>query len=202
MRKLAYTVTCLLVSGVTVMATGSVGLFYSAWDADEAGSSGMGGGIRFCNQVQEVLAMEARISGYNDFDDMEFGIPGYSDFLDAGENFSAMPIELGAAAKLPLDTDQIAIYFGGGIGYYIFPEYELDDYNIDVDPDDVLGYYGVGRVRFNVSPDFGLFIELMVRSVEIDEVEFDGGALGAITVEDLEMEVGGSVINAGVTFLW
>jgi len=171
------------------MATGSVGLFYSAWDADEAGASGMGGGIRFCNQVQEVLAMEARISGYNDFD-------------DAGENFSAMPIELGAAAKLPLGTDQIAIYLGGGIGYYIFPEYEIDDTSIDADPDDVVGFYGAGRVRFNLSPDVGLFVELMVRSVEIDEVEVDLGRLGTITEEDLEFEVGGSVINAGITFLW
>lgn len=189
MRKLAYIVTCLLVSGVTAMATGSVGFFYSAWDADEAGSSSMGGGIRFCNQVQEVLAMEFRASGYNDFD-------------DAGENFTAVPIELGAAAKLPLGTDQIAIYVGGGVGYYIFPEFEIDDTSIDVDPDDVIGFYGAGRVRFNVSPDVGLFVELMVRSVEIDEVEVEGGALGPLTVEDLEMEVGGSVINAGVTFLW
>ena len=173
-----------LMLATSVMA-GNFSAYYSAWDAGDLGQSGIGGGIRVDSDLSDYVGGEFRFSVYNQFDD------------DPSDNFTVVPIEVGLFGQLPLADNHMIVYGGGGIGYYIMPEFEDED-DIDADVEDVIGYYVMVGARLMFSDTAGVFIEAKQTIVEPDEVEYPDFD---VTV-DLDGDLNGVMFNIGLALGW
>ncbi len=169
----------------TSVMAGNFSAYYSTWDAGDAGQTGIGGGIRVDSNVSDYFGVEFRLTAFNQFDD------------DPSDNLFIVPIEVGLFGQLPLAENRIVIYGGGGIGYYIMPEFENED-GTDVDVEDVVGFYVVGGARLMFSDQAGIFAEVKQTMVEPDEIEIPDAD---VTV-DFDGDLTGVMINIGLVLGW
>jgi hypothetical protein len=183
MRKFIVGVMGLMLA-TSVMA-GNFSAYYSVWDAGDAGESGIGGGIRMDTDLTDHVGAEMRLSVYNELDD------------DASDNFIVIPVEMGMFGQLPLAHNRVVVYGGGGIGYYIMPEYEFED-DIDADIEDVFGFYVMAGTRFMFADSAGVFFEAKYTSVEPDEIEYSDRDW----TDDLDQDLNGVMVNIGLAFGW
>ena len=183
MRKFIVGVMGLMLA-TSVMA-GNFSAYYSSWDAGALGDSGIGGGIRVDSDLSEYVGAEFRLSVFNELDE------------DPSDNLTIVPIEVGLFGQLPLADNRMIVYGGAGIGYYIIPEFE-NEFDVDVDIDDAIGYYIMAGARLMFSDTAGVFIEAKSTIVEPDEVEFpDAG----VTV-DVDGDLNGVMVNIGLALGW
>lgn len=198
MRRLMVVLAVLALGATGAMAAGGFGLFGSYWDAD--GDTGMGGGIKVKGELAPNLAIEIRASYLPewDFDDDATD--------DAFEDFSVIPVEADLTLNFPL-ADALNVYAGGGIGYYVTPEFELKGAPIgasaepDVDLDDEFGYFAVAGIEIKLNDQVALFGEAQYRWLEIEEAEIDGSD---VDLDDLggSVEADGIGFNAGLLLMW
>ena len=169
----------------TSAMAGNFSVYYSSWDAGELGASAIGGGIRVDADLSDYVGAEIRLSFLNKFDE------------DPSDNATIVPIEVGLFGQLPLAHDHVILYGGGGLGYYMSPEFE-DEFGDDIDVEDAIGYYVVAGARLMFSGSAGVFIEAKQTTLEPDEIEFpDYG----VTV-DLDGDLNGVMVNVGLALGW
>lgn len=168
-------------------AGGGLGVFGTYMDTDDLGTA-YGGGLKFKFEVADYLAAELRASYVTGFeeDDIEY------------DNLYVVPVEADLLFNFPLKDTPITVYAGGGGGYYVMPEFEVDGPvgTMDVDFEDSFGFFGVGGVELALGDAVSLFAEAKYLFLEVDEVEID----------DVKVEGGGEVkftglnANAGLMF--
>ena len=183
MRKFIVGVIGLMLA-TSVMA-GNFSVYYSSWDAGELGASALGGGIRVDSDLSDYVGAEFRLSFLNKFDD------------DPSDNATIVPIEVGMFGQLPLANNHMILYGGGGIGYYMIPEFE-DEFGDDIDVEDVVGYYIVAGARLMFSAHAGVFVEAKQTTVEPSDIElpdFD------VTI-DMDGDLNGVMVNVGLALGW
>jgi opacity protein-like surface antigen len=193
MKKVLAVLAVVGLASVSASA-GGFGVFGAYMDTDDAGA-GIGGGIKFKSDISESLAFELRGSYIANFDpDVDVELV-YDDLV-------VIPVEADLLLTVPLG-DQVQIYGGGGGGYYVLPEYEVNiavpgSDQPDLDWDDVFGYFGVAGIQIKLSDTLSLFGEAQYRVIEIDKAEVDG------VEEDVdpEVELTGLGANAGLLFVW
>jgi opacity protein-like surface antigen len=188
MRKVL-AVLAVLVLGAASASAGGLGVFGSYIDTEDPGTA-YGGGLKFKFDVGEMLAVELRgsyITGFEPDDEFE----------DLLKDMILVPIEADLVINLPMG-DAATIYVGGGGGYYVIPEFEIDiaipgSDEPDVDPDDEFGFFALAGIELNMGESVALFAEAQYRFLEDDEdVEFgdDGVVLDGIGA------------NVGLMFKW
>ncbi|HSN85712.1 MAG TPA: hypothetical protein VL025_03090 [Thermoanaerobaculia bacterium] len=157
---------------------GEIGVFGSYWetsDADEA--IGFGTKLRFG-------VVELRGTYFQD---------ATADLAD-GSNLEvrAIPLEVGVAFKFAQDA-VVSPYLGGGGGYYL-----LDTSEFDVD--DEVGWYAVAGADFGrQSSGMAFNVEAIYRSMEATVREDADGLPGDLD-EEVDLDLGGVGLNAGVVF--
>ena len=86
---------------------------------------------------------------------------------------------------------------GGGIGYYMVPEFENES-GRDIDVEDVVGYYIMAGARLMFSAHAGVFVEAKQTTVEPSDIElpdFD------VTI-DIDGDLNGVMVNVGLALGW
>jgi len=133
-------------------------------------------GVQLTHQANEALGIE--ISGnrfsteYDELPDSDFSITSV-----------AATIRLGGS------PDQTTfIYGGGGVSYNFI---ELEVFNVDLDPDDDIGYHFCGGVELALSDTVDFFAEYRQSYVTFDVPGF---------IEDVEIDYEGGMLRAGVSF--
>ena len=157
MKKWVLVLLTLGIGATVASAANGLGIFGSYWDSKDLGP-GFGGGVKFCGELSEYLAIELRASCITKFDDWD----GHDDLF-------VIPLEAGLIFTLPLGEDvPVTVYGGGGGGYAIIPEAD------DVDFDDDFCLYGVAGVGFALNESLAIFGEVQYRFLEIDGVKYNG----------------------------
>lgn len=159
-------------------AAGEIGVFGSYWetsDADEA--IGFGSKLRFG-------IVELRGTYFQDVT---------ADLADGSEmEVRAIPLEVGIAVKFAQDA-AVSPYVGGGGGYYLLDAGELD-------VDDEVGWYAVAGADFGrQSSGMAFNVEAIYRSMEATVREDADGLPGDLD-EEVDLDLGGLGLNAGVVF--
>ena len=191
MRKLLAALAVVAISVPLAWGAGGLGIFGSYWDMDDPDDEAIGGGLKFKMEMAPQILLELRASYLTEFGPDE---PGY-DFADA----NLVPLEADIVVDFPLVEDQLTLYAGGGGGYYISPEFEAEILGVegDVDFDDEFGFFVVGGVELMLSEQVSLFGEAKHTWLELEEVESDFG-----DEEDIELELTGLGVNAGLLLVW
>lgn len=182
MKKGLLAAVILVLSSAMAMA-GGVGVYGTSMDMEDFDDRGVGGGLKFQGDFggNENLGLEVRLGGVTDY--------GHDD------SWLAM-VEANLTLCIPL-ADTIKGYVGGGVGYYIFPEYDvkIGGVKFEIDPEDDFGFFAVGGVELSLSADVALFAEAKYLNAEVDKFSVDG--------EDFDIsdgDFGGLGFNAGLLF--
>jgi hypothetical protein len=165
MRKVL-TVLAAFALATTVASAGGVGAYGTYWDAGDFGA-GYGAGFKVKVDATSMIALEIRSTYLTEFDP--------ENARDA--DVEVVPVEGDILLQFPI-ADILMIYGGGGVGYYVIPEFESDiadgsSREPDIDPDDVFGAFAVGGVEIGLGETISLFAEAMYRWVEVDELNID-----------------------------
>ena len=185
------TVLCLAIFALLVTApsafAGELGLYGSYWDTDALGETA-GGGAKWAFGDGPVQ-FELRGTYYPDLSE-DFG-----QLVDNGTgNFEVEAIvpEAGVTFGFGPGTN-FRPYAGGGVSYFL-----LDTNRYDVD--DEVGFYGVVGAEIGAeSGGVAFFVEGAYRWVEATvENEDDIDDIGL--QEDVDLDLNGPTINAGVVF--
>lgn len=173
-------------TAASALAGGGLGIFGTYWDADDTDDPAIGGGVKLKAPLMPNLCVELRGSYL-------------VEFLDDSDEESIIPLEAGLVIEFPV-ADQLTIFAGGGAGYFISPEYEVDVPgwgSADLDLDDEVGYYVVAGAELKLNESVALFAEAKYTAVEFDGAEVDGTD---VDFEDSELK--GLGVNAGLMLLW
>jgi len=173
-------------TAASALAGGGLGIFGTYWDADDTDDPAIGGGIKLKAPLMPNLCMELRGSYL-------------VEFADGTDEESLIPLEAGLVIEFPI-AEQLTLYAGGGAGYFISPEYEVDDGmggEVDVDLDDEVGYYAVAGAELKLNESVAIFAE-----AKYTAVEFDGAEVEGIDVDFEDSEMKGLGVNAGLMLLW
>lgn len=199
MRRVLAVLAVLALAATSASAAGGLGLFGSYIDSEDPGTA-YGGGLKFKFDLGEPLAFELRGSYITGFEpDDAIGEVLYEDLI-------LIPVEADLVVNLPMG-DAATAYVGGGGGYYVMPEYEIDiaipgSDEPDVDPDDTFGFFAVAGLELNLGESVALFAEAQYRWLEVEGAKLDGEDV------DLEDAIGQNVKfdglggNAGLLFKW
>lgn len=180
MRKWVLVLMMVGLCATMASAAGGLGVFGSYWDTKDLGP-GFGGGVKFCGELSEFLAIELRASCVTKFDDW-----------DGDDDLFVIPLEAGLIFTLPLGEDvPLTLYGGGGGGYAIIPEAD------DVDLDDEFCFYGVAGAAFALNESIAIFGEAQYRFLEIDGAKVDGEK---IDTGDEKGKLSGLGVNVGLRF--
>ncbi len=194
MRKVLAVLSAFALATSVASAAGGFGFFGSYWDAGDFGD-GYGGGIKFKADVAEMIGIEVRGTYLPSFDPPDESDGGVTWQF---EDVKVIPVEADIVLQFPV-ADALTVYGGGGVGYYVIPEFESElvageSLEPDVDPDDEFGFFAVGGVEFNLAENIAIFAEAMYRWVKVDQVNVDD--------EDVELEedidLSGFGVNGGV----
>jgi hypothetical protein len=187
MNKWLAVLTVLAVGALSASAGSGVGFYGSYWDSEDPGA-GLGGGLKVKADLSDMLAFEVRASYVGNFEEDDNG---------ATEEFFLVPLEADLLVQVPLG-EKMKLYGGGGGGWYVAPEFETDN-NVDIDPDDEFGFFGVGGIEFALSETFGLFAEAKYTVLEIGGLKVDNED---VDLRDEELDMTGLGVNVGVMYLW
>lgn len=186
MRRTVLFVAAVL-TAVSAFAGGGIGIFGTYWDADDTDDPAVGGGVKLKAPLMPNFCLELRGSYLVDFDDLS-------------DEESVIPLEAGLAVEFPL-AEQLSLYAGGGAGYYIVPEFEVEAPemgSVDMDLDDEIGYYAVAGAELKISEYTSIFAEAKYTMVEFDGVKIEDEDFDL----DDEFEMKGLGVNAGLLLLW
>ncbi len=172
--------TTLLTTAAPALA-GEFGIHGSYWDTDALGeTAGAGAKYQFGDAA---LRFELRGSFFPDLSE------DFSRLVEGdGRDFEVEAVvpEAGIAFNFAPEAN-VQFYLGGGLSYYFLETnlFELDD---------EVGYYGlVGLVAGGQGDGPAFFAEALYRSVE-------GTVTDSSLVEDVDLDLSGPNVNAGVLF--
>lgn len=164
-------------------------VFGSYWETDDLESTG-GGGVKL-GFGDGLLGMELRATYYPDLTESFETLLDEEGLGDRELEIEAIPVDLG----ITLGTGNV--YASGGVTWFL-----LDSNVLEVD--DEVGLYVGGGFELGRG-NFGFFAEALYRQVEgtvNGELEDVGspGDLEDLIVDDVELDLGGLVVNAGMVF--
>jgi hypothetical protein len=189
MRKVLAVLSVFALATTVASAGVGVGIYGSYWDAGDFGA-GYGPGFKVKVDAASIVALEIR-STYLPWFDPE-------DSRDA--DVMVVPVEADIVLQFPL-ADTLTIYGGGGVGYYVIPEFESkiaegSSLEPDIDPEDVFGGFAVGGVEISLVENLTLFAEAVYRWVKVDEFNVDDRDIKLSDDETIDLTGFGA--NAGV----
>lgn len=195
MRRVLAVLAVLALGVASASAAGGLGVFGSYIDTEDPGTAS-GGGIKFKFDLAEPLAIEFRASYLTGFDPDD-------EVKDLLEDMELVPLEANLVFNLPMG-DAATVCLGGGGGYYILPEFEVEsgipgEASTDVDPDDEFGFFALAGIELSLNENVALFAEAQYRWLEVDSAEIDD--------EDVDFGDDGVIFdgfgaNAGLLFKW
>ena len=176
---------------VAPVKAADLGAFASYWDPSDADDT-YGGGAVLRFDFSQNLMMDVRISHYEFVDRLN----------DVRRSLKVTPLEAGVTLDL-LSDPQLAVYVGGGIGYYLADgDISAGATRADLDISNSAGYFALGGFRVRLSPKLRFFGEAKYTWLEYDAPTskdtrrpMPGGDLFA---GDLDME--GIGINVGFLY--
>lgn len=177
-----------LLLAAPVVSAQELSVFGSYWETEDLASTG-GGGVTVAFG-DGLLGMELRGTYYPDLtEDFETLLddPGLGGDLE----IEALPVDLGLRLRFG------NLYASGGVTWFL-----LDSNVLEVD--DEVGLYVGGGVEIGRG-NVAFFAEALVRQVEgtvNGELQDVGspGDLEDVIVDDIQIDLGGPVVNAGVVF--
>lgn len=167
------------------------GAFVSSWDADDVDDPGLGLGVLGRLELMENVCAEARLSLYSFSEEDEDP--------DAKIDATLIPIEVGAVYRFPV-ADQVTVYGGGGIGYYVADaEVDVDEVGVSADykVENGLGFYLVGGGAFQLNDTISLFGELKYTKLTLDDETTVSIAGFPVIKDEDEVDMTGLAINIG-----
>lgn len=173
------------------LQAGTLHLYLSQWETDEAGDSdGVGAAVAF--GLGRTFDLELRGARYDGLENERLSALGFDSSLEA------IPLEVGLRLNLGR-----SFYVAGGGSYFL-----LDS---DVGAvDDEAGFYGAAGLRLGRGRGLSFFVEGIYHQVEAT-VTVDAGTVDAGTVENLpdvtlrdpaEIGLDGLAVNAGLAWSW
>lgn len=177
-------VLAVLALGATAASANGVGAFGSYWDTKDA-ESGFGGGAKLAVDLGSVVNLELRGAYFPDLSD---------DVGAVNVDLKATAIEAGAVLRMPL-SDTLALYVGGGGGYYLL---EADSDLGDVDIDDEAGWYAVAGLEIGLSDSVAIIAEAKYTSLEATAQNDDIDELR----DGADVDLTGLGANAGLMLKW
>lgn len=188
MRKTFMALGVLTLLAAPAMA-GSVGVFGSWWETDEADGSA-GGGVLLDFDVGGGIDLEFR-GTY--FDDLTAVIEEPNGPFDAP--FSAAVLDFGITYNFGrVKGKNTNFYLGGGASYLTMDLDENDQGNVD----DEVGWFVLAGVDTPIGGNWVVFFEAMWREAEM---EIKGSDLGFSTVET-GVDMRGAEGKLGFAFRW
>lgn len=174
MKRSAIVLAILLVSSAVPSFAGSIGVFGSYWDGNEAGTTA-GAGVRLGFDFFKWLEFEFHGTYYTDFEEEIEG----QDFV-----LAALPVDGGLRVNF-IPESKFNVYLGGGATYY-FLDTDLGEI------DDEFTYYGEAGVEFG-GDKTKFFIEALWRTLDTSVQDPSG---------DRDIDFGGISGNIGVNWRW
>lgn len=176
-----------------VHADNGWGPYVSYW-APADGEEAFGVGAKFGWEVTPAVLWDFRATWYDDMGD------------DQNYKLDIIPLESALVYQADL-TPNTVFSFGGGAGYYLADGALIDESRVttSVDPDGTIGFFGLLGIEHLINPSSAidgatassLFVEVMYRWVEIDDVNIRGVN---ITPEDASLN--GASANIGFLLHW
>lgn len=172
---------------------GSFRLHGAYWDTDELGDTG-GVGIAFSLPLAGALDLDLRAAYLQELVTDPFDSVFQDDEgLFAEDSFELTPIDVGLRFHLQR-AGGIDPYFGGGLTYVF-----LDTDRRGVDFKDEVGYYAMFGARFGDNRGPAFFAEALYRKVNATAETRRGGV---ILNDEVDIDLDGLAINAGVEWTW
>jgi len=190
MKNLLRSLAVVLATAAVASAGGGFAIYGTYANMDAYDDPGWGGGLKLqADLYQRYLGFELRFQGLTAY--------GGDDSMTEDSNMGSIEADLTLGAPL---GDRAKIYVGGGVGYYIFPEYEGHEaiglsLEPDIDPEDVWGGFVLAGVELMLNQSVGVFAEVKYLWAEIDKADIDGVE---VDVEDGQLD--GFSVNAGLLF--
>jgi len=185
-KVLALALLAAAVQSVHAGAIGAYGGRMSTADFGDATSAG----VKLEASLFDILGLELR-GGYAwDFDDEDLHL----------DDFTMYSGEAGLILRLPF-SDYFSLHVGGGVGYYVMPEFDmtLPDGSVRTsDIDDAPGGYALAGVEFG-TPTFRLFGEAKYLVLKPDAVKAD---LLDDWYREIDTDLSGLTLQAGVVLRW
>ncbi|MFH0954332.1 MAG: outer membrane beta-barrel protein [Verrucomicrobiota bacterium] len=167
------------------------GAFLSYWDAKDPDDPGAGLGVLGKMEVMENVCLQARLSLY--------AFTQEEDVPDAELDASVIPFEVAATYRYAL-ADELAVYGGGGVGYYLVDtEVDVNEPGVDIDyeVDNGFGLFLLGGGVFSLMENVGIFGEIKYTLLKLD-TETTVTALGVpVFSDDDEIDLSGLAVNIG-----
>lgn len=182
----------IIIAGCGMTYANGLGFFATYWDAKDLDSA-IGAGAKLQMEMAPNVALELRGSYLPEFEDEKGGLTMTLDVI---------PLEADLVLQFPVAPDQMKIYVGGGVGYYMIDgELEGGGGTADFDPDDEVGYFALAGAEFIMSPQVSLFAEAKYTFLEVEEGEVTYED-ESVELEDLEGEMDGFGANIGLLMTW
>lgn len=199
MKKWVLAGLILMIGAMTSYAVPGLALYGSYWDTKDIDDA-YGGGAKLKLELTPVICLEFRGTYFDAFKHEESG-PGYKE----EDKLRIIPVEAGVVLDMPIDP--VWIYAGGGAGYYIFDDGEInitmgdETTSLDVDFDNEWGWYAVAGIEFSLSRQVALFCEAQYRWVKAEkgDIKSEGADLD---FDDADIKLDGFGVNAGMLFPW
>jgi opacity protein-like surface antigen len=151
------------------------GAYWDTKDADNA--LGAGAKLSFARFLELRGTYFSDVTADTDPESLDFEV-------------SAIPLEAGVAFKFA-EGERFTPYVGGGVSYFL-----LDTSEGDID--DETGWYAVVGADIKGSSGFGFMVEGIYRGVEATVRDDDPSDI----VGDVDIDLGGLGVNAGVVWSW
>jgi hypothetical protein len=191
-RRTLFILPALLIVLVAPAQAGSVTIYPSWWQTEEADEVG-GLGLRTEWNMSEFWAFELGAQYYEELtsDPIEFALEGESPGIFEDDSISAIPVELGLRFDFG-QTEGWDPYVSAGGAYFVL---DSDFGNLD----DEFGYFASLGSGFGDQRGADFFAEVQHRWVDgtIEDIDF-GDDID--TSDDVSLDLQGWVVNMGVKF--